>query len=173
MVTLPVKRASRSQYGSGTALPSGAEFFCGQGFPDGLTVLLSRQSPSVALVPIYQSPVILKQLHDLGDETVVETWRENSYWQYFCGEAEMQWGAPCEPSDLVHFRHRIGEAGMQLILAVSIQLHGPKGGEKEVVIDTTVQEKNVTHPTDTKLYRKVIARCWKLADREQIQLRRR
>ena len=42
-----------------------------------------------------------------------------------------------------------------------------------MVIDTTVQEKNVTYPTDTKLYRKVIVRCWKLADREQIQLRRR
>src|SRR6202044_1779266 len=55
--------------------------------------------------------LILKQLHDLGDETVVEAWRENFYWQYFCGESEMQWGAPCEPSDLVHFRHRIGEAG--------------------------------------------------------------
>ena len=117
--------------------------------------------------------LILKQLHDLGDETVVEAWRENVYWQYFCGETEMQWGAPCEPSDLVHFRHRIGEAGMQLILAVSIQIHGPKGGEKEVVIDSTVQEKNVTYPTDTKLYRKVIMRCWKLADKEQIQLRRR
>lgn len=117
--------------------------------------------------------LILKQLHDLGDETVVEAWRENPYWQYFCGEGEMQWGAPCEPSDLVHFRHRIGEAGMQLILAVSIGVHGPKGGEKEVVIDSTVQEKNVTYPTDTKLYRKVIVRCWKLADREQIQLRRR
>lgn len=117
--------------------------------------------------------LILKQLHDLGDETVVEAWRENFYWQYFCGEVEMQWGAPCEPSDLVHFRHRIGEAGMQLILAVSIGIHGPKGGEKEVVIDSTVQEKNVTYPTDTKLYRKVIVRCWKPADNEQIQLRRR
>jgi|HubBroStandDraft_1064217.scaffolds.fasta_scaffold118933_2 IS5 family transposase len=117
--------------------------------------------------------LILKQLHDLGDETVVEAWRENPYWQYFCGESEMQWGAPCEPSDLVHFRHRIGEAGMQMILAVSIHLHGPKGGEKEVMIDTTVQEKNVTYPTDTKLYRKVIVRCWKLADRQDIRLRRR
>ena len=117
--------------------------------------------------------LILKQLHDLGDETVVEAWRENPYWQYFCGEEEMQWGAPCEPTDLVHFRHRIGEGGMQIILAVSIQLHGPGGGEKEVVIDTTVQEKNVTYPTDTKLYRKVICRCWKLADREELGLRRR
>ena len=62
---------------------------------------------------------------------------------------------------------------MQLILAVSIGIHGPKGGEKEVVIDSTVQEKNVTYPTDTKLYRKVIVRCWKLADKEQIRLRRR
>src|SRR5471030_2823205 len=36
--------------------------------------------------------LILKQLHDLGNETVAEAWRENPYWQYFCGEAEMQWG---------------------------------------------------------------------------------
>jgi hypothetical protein len=36
--------------------------------------------------------LILKQLHDLGDETVVEAWRENVYWQYFCGEVKMQWG---------------------------------------------------------------------------------
>ena len=42
-----------------------------------------------------------------------------------------------------------------------------------MVIDTTVQEKNVTYPTDTKLYRKIIVRCWKLADKEQIQLRPR
>lgn len=117
--------------------------------------------------------LILKQLHDLGDETVVEGWRENPYWQYFCGESEFQWGQPCEPSDLVHFRHRIGEAGVSMILAVSIGIHADKGGEKEVIIDTTVQEKNITHPTDTKLYRKVIERCWKLADGQGIRLRRR
>lgn len=117
--------------------------------------------------------LILKQLNNLGDETVVEKWVENPYWQFFCGEKQMQWALPCEPSDLVHFRNRIGDGGMKKILEVSVKLHGKKSKEKEVVIDTTVQEKNITYPTDTKLYHKVIKRCWKIADQSQMQLRRR
>ena len=42
----------------------------------------------------------------------------------------------------------------------------------EVVVDSTVQEKNVTYPLDTKQYRKIIIRCWKLADRNGVRLRR-
>lgn len=142
-------------------------------FEEELGAFYSEEGRPAKPVRLMVGLLILKQLHDLGDETVVEAWRENPYWQHFCGETEMQWGAPCEPTDLVHFRHRIGEAGMQMILAVSIGIHGPKGGEKEIIIDSTVQEKNVTYPTDTKLYRKVIERCWAVADKEQIQLRRR
>ena len=42
----------------------------------------------------------------------------------------------------------------------------------EVVVDSTVQEKNVTYPLDTKQYREIIIRCWKLADRNGVRLRR-
>jgi IS5 family transposase len=87
--------------------------------------------------------------------------------------SEFQWQLPCDPSDLVYFRKRIGEAGKQGILKVTAQLHGDKAREKEVVVDTTVQEKNITHPTDTKLAHKIIRRCWKLADRNGVKLRRR
>ena len=31
--------------------------------------------------------LILKQLYNLGDETVVEAWVQNPYWQYFAGRA--------------------------------------------------------------------------------------
>src|SRR5574338_583973 len=93
----------------------------------------------------------LKQLFNQGDETVVAAWVQNPYWQYFCGMNEFQWQVPCDPSDLVYFRQRIGEAGVQRLLQASVQLHGPGAQEKEVVVDTTVQEKNITHPTDTKL----------------------
>lgn len=117
--------------------------------------------------------LLLKQMYDLGDETAVAQWVQNPYWQFFCGECEFQWVMPCDPSDLVHFRHRIGEAGMALIFGSSVFLHGEKAQEKEVVIDSTVQEKNVTYPTDTKLHRKIIVRCWKAADRHGIKLRRR
>ena len=117
--------------------------------------------------------LLLKQMFNQGDETVVAAWVQNPYWQYFCGVSEFQWQLPCDPSDLVYFRQRVGETGMQRILKVTAQLHGDKAREKEVVVDTTVQEKNITHPTDTKLAHKIIRRCWKLADRNGVKLRRR
>ena len=117
--------------------------------------------------------LLLKQMFNQGDETVVAGWVQNPYWQYFCGMAEFQWSVPCDPSDLVYFRKRIGAAGVQRILKVTARLHGEKAQEAEVVVDTTVQEKNITHPTDTKLAHKIIRRCWKLADQNGIKLRRR
>lgn len=117
--------------------------------------------------------LLLKQMFNQGDETVVAAWVQNPYWQYFCGMQEFQWQLPCDPSDLVYFRQRIGEAGVQRIFQVSTQLHGDQAREKEVVVDTTVQEKNISYPTDSKLAHKIIGRCWKLADRHGVQLRRR
>ena len=108
----------------------------------------------------------------MSDERVVEAWVQNPYYQSFCGMKHFQWQLPCDPSDLVHFRKRIGEAGVEKIFQASVALHGKKGLEREVVIDTTVQEKNITFPTDTKLRVKVMSRCWKLAAEEGIQLRR-
>lgn len=64
--------------------------------------------------------LILKQMYDLADETVMLEWVSNPYFQYFCGETVFQWKFPCEASDLVHFRHRIGESGVEKILAASI-----------------------------------------------------
>jgi IS5 family transposase len=117
--------------------------------------------------------LLLKQMFNQGDETVVAAWVQNPYWQYFCGMSEFQWQVSCDPSDLVYFRDRIGAAGVQRLLRVSARLHGDKAQEAEVVVDTTVQEKNITHPTDTKLTHKIIHRCWKLADRHGLKLRRR
>ncbi len=117
--------------------------------------------------------LLLKQMYSESDESVVERWKENPYWQQFCGMVDFQWELPCDPSDLVYFRQRIEEAGVALILAVSAQMHGQRAQEPEVVVDSTVQEKNITYPTDTKQYRKIIARCWKLADAQGVSLRRR
>lgn len=114
---------------------------------------------------------ILKHLENLSDEVLVERWVQNPYYQAFCGEVEFQWSLPCDPTDLVYFRKRIGE-GFEKILAASVAIHGEEIKEKEACIDTTVQEKNVTFPTDDKLYRKVIGRCWKLANKHGIELRR-
>ncbi|MCT7481525.1 transposase, partial [Aliarcobacter cryaerophilus] len=95
--------------------------------------------------------LILKQLENLSDESIVIQWKRNPYYQYFCGYNEMQLCEPCHSTQLVKFRQRIGKEGMELIFKVSVQLHGNKAEEKEVLIDTTVQEKNITYPTDGKL----------------------
>jgi IS5 family transposase len=59
--------------------------------------------------------LLLKQMHNLGDETVVEQWLQNPYFQYFTGEMEFQRKAPCDRSDFVHFRKRIGKQGAETI----------------------------------------------------------
>src|SRR4030042_1988835 len=58
--------------------------------------------------------LLLKQMYNLGDETVVERYLENPYWQHFCGEVYFQYKLPFDPSDFVHFRHRIGPEGIKL-----------------------------------------------------------
>ena len=80
--------------------------------------------------------LLLKQMYDQSDEDVVERWVENPYWQQFCGLSDFQWELPCDPSDLVYFRQRIGEPGVVLILAVSAQMHGKRAKESEVVSST-------------------------------------
>lgn len=115
--------------------------------------------------------LILKQLRDLSDEAVVERWIENGYYQYFCGEVFFQWEFPCHSTDLVYFRKRIGKKGIEKIFEISIELHGQKAQEREILVDTTVQEKNITFPTDTKLYRKIAEKCVSIAEKEQVELR--
>ena len=115
--------------------------------------------------------LLLKHLQNLSDERVVEFWSLSPYAQYFCGEEQMQWGSPCEPSELTHFRNRIGPGGAEKIFSASIAVHGQKALEGEVVVDTTTQEKNITFPTDTKLAAKIVKTGVKLAKRNNIALR--
>ena len=116
--------------------------------------------------------LILKQMYNLSDTKVVEMWTHSPYFQVFCGESRFRWDPPCASSDITHFRKRIGEDGVKKIFELSVKLHGDKILEKEVVVDTTVQEKNITFPTDTKLMCKIISRCRKIAKEEGIVLRR-
>lgn len=96
----------------------------------------------------------------------------NVYFQYFSGAQHQQWGQPCAASDLVHFRQRIGEVGVEKILKHSIDKHGKDGQGPHVSVDSTAQEKNITYPTDAKLHKKIIDKCAKKAKREGIALRR-
>jgi len=118
------------------------------------------------------SLLILKQLYNLSDEALIPEWVRDPYFQYFSGESEFQWEYPCDPSDLVHFRKRIGVKGADKILEVSVRMQDKKDlCSKAVLVDTTVQEKNITYPTDTKQYRKIITKCVKIAQKEGVTLR--
>jgi IS5 family transposase len=141
-------------------------------FESEFTPLYSSMGRPAKRIRLMVGLSILKHMENVSDETIVQHWVQNPYYQAFCGEAEFQWEFPCDPSDLVYFRKRIGERGFEKILASSILVHGQQSFEKEVCIDTTVQEKNITFPTDAKLYRKIIVRCLKLAKAQDIKLRR-
>ena len=117
--------------------------------------------------------LILKHLRNISDESVVEQWSENMYFQYMCGEVRIAAGAPCEASELVYFRKRIGESGIELILKESIRINQDDAQDDDVIVDTTVQEKNITFPTDDKMFKKIIRACWKIASINGIKLRQR
>ena len=76
--------------------------------------------------------LILKHLRNVSDEMVVFQWSENAYYQYFCGGLEFMPKQPCDASDLVHFRNRIGEEGMELILAESIRVNTDHDNEDAI-----------------------------------------
>jgi IS5 family transposase len=116
--------------------------------------------------------VLLKRIFNESDESVLDRWVENPYWQYFCGEFYFQHELPFDRTELIKFRKRIGEKGSEQLLRMSVQLFPSKEiQEDEVLIDTTVQEKNITFPTDVKLQKKIIGKCRKIAVKEKIQLR--
>ena len=140
-------------------------------FESTFSKLYSDEGRPAKPIRLMVSLLILKHIRNISDESVVEQWFENIYYQYFSGEKSYACGVPCEPSDLVHFRNRIGEQGIELIFKESIRINGKDGQEREATTDTTVQEKNITYPTDNKLHRKIIKKCIAIANEVNIELR--
>ena len=118
--------------------------------------------------------LLLKHLYNLGDETLEKAWIMNPYMQHFCGRVFFEHEFPCDPSNFVHFRKRIGEKGIEKIFAYSVRMHDAKTNTSNFVLsDTTVQENNTSFPTDAKLCKKVIDYCNKIAGNEGIKQRQR
>ncbi len=131
----------------------------------------SQEGRPAKPIRLMVSLLMLKHIRNISDESVVEQWFENIYYQYFSGEKSYACAVPCEASELVHFRNRIGTEGIELILKESIRINGKDGNEHDATTDTTVQEKNITYPTDNKLHRKIIKKCIAIADKQGIELR--
>jgi len=137
------------------------------------SVFYSDQGRPAHPIRLMVSLLILKALYNLSDEKLIEEhWEMNVYFQYFSGKEYQHWGQPCAASDIVYFRKRIGESGVEKIFKHSIDKHLQDGQDSNVSIDSTVQEKNITYPTDSKLQKKIIDKCVKIAKKEGIELRR-
>ncbi len=118
----------------------------------------------------------LKHTFNESDESVVAKWVENPYWQAFCGYTHLQHKLPIHPTSMTKWRQRIGQDKLIELLKQTVEVavtqkHLPRRELKQVNIDTTVQEKNITHPTDSKLLYKAIVKLGQAAKQRGIVLR--
>jgi IS5 family transposase len=95
--------------------------------------------------------------------------------QYFTGEEFFQHSFPHERSDLSHWRQRLGDK-LELLLAESLRVAHQSGALRtkdlaRVTVDTTVQPKAITFPTDAKLLHAAIRGLNRLARKQGVRLR--
>ena len=102
------------------------------------------------------SLLYLKHAYNLSDEELVVRWSENVLWQFFSGCVVFEHRLPCDATQIGRFRRALGEDGLEELLkatidtAVTIQAVQPQELQR-VIVDTTVQEKAVAHPIDSRL----------------------
>ncbi len=118
----------------------------------------------------------LKYTFNESDESVVARWVENPYWQYFCGYTHMQHDCPIHPTSMTKWPNRVGAERLEALLTETIALavrekQLPKRDLTQITVDTTVQEKNITYPTDSKLLYKAIVKLGDAAKARGIELR--
>lgn len=111
-----------------------------------------------------------------SDDDLIRTWVENPYWQHFCGETYFQQEPPINPSSLTRWRQRVGEEGVEWLLTETIaaarrgKVVKAKSFEK-IIVDTTVMEKAIAYPTDSRLLERGRQHLVKLAETLGIRLR--
>ena len=118
----------------------------------------------------------LKHAFNESDESAVDRFLENPYWQYFCGFEYFQHEMPLDPSSLVRWRKRLGPERLEKMLVQTLET--AKRGKllterhvERVNVDTTVQEKAVAFPTDARLYHKARRALVRAAKERNIELR--
>ncbi len=118
----------------------------------------------------------IKYLKNMSDEDVIADWPQNPYWQYFCGFETFQHEAPCDPSTMTKWRNRFGADKFNSLLDETINIakrdNFVSNHElKHVTVDSTVQEKNITHPTDSKLLYKCLVLLSKAREKYGVKIR--
>jgi IS5 family transposase len=119
---------------------------------------------------------ILKHTYDLSDEVLCERWVENPYYQFFCGEEFFQHRLVFDRSSLTRWRQRMGEEKLQALLQESLSVAAKTEAIKpsdlnRIIVDTTVQPKNVMFPTDARLLNRAREILVRLAKRHGVTLR--
>src|SRR6187397_2464209 len=119
--------------------------------------------------------LLLKHIYGLSDEGVCERWVYDPYFQHFTGEEFFQHAFPQERSDLSHWRKRLGDK-LELLLAESLRVAHASGALRtrdlaRVTVDTTVQPKNISFPTDAKLLHAAINGLNRIAKKQGVRLR--
>lgn len=119
---------------------------------------------------------LLKHTFSLSDEEVVSRFVENPYYQYFCGFQFFEHDKPCDETSLVYWRKRVGVLNLEKLLsetlstACKMKFLKPKEIQ-DVIVDTTVQEKNISFPHDAKLLNKARQNLVKESQKQGIKLR--
>ena len=118
----------------------------------------------------------LKHAFNESDESVVERWVENPYWQYFCGYEFFQHEFPCHPTSMVKWRQRMKSGCIEKMLKETISSAQRSGAIEmqdvnRVNVDTTVQEKAIAFPTNARLYQKARESVVREAQKANIDLR--
>ena len=127
-------------------------------------------------IRLMASLLYLKHSFNLSDEELVVRWSENILWQFFSGMDYYEHRLPCDPTQIGRFRRDLGEDGMELLLkatidtAVAIKAVKPRDLER-VIVDTTVQEKAIAHPVDSRLLEIARHKVVSAAKRAGIQLK--
>lgn len=118
----------------------------------------------------------LKHAYNESDESVVERWAQDVYYQFFSGQVYFEPRLPCDATQIGRFRRVLGEAGVEQLLkstieaAVAMKAVGRREFER-VIVDSTVQEKAIAHPTDSRLLEVAREKIARLAKRAGIQLK--
>ena len=119
---------------------------------------------------------ILKHTFDLSDEELCARWAENPYFQFFCGEEFFARELPFDRSSLTRWCQRMGEERIAGLLQESLSVAVRTGAmaprdTRRVIVDTTVQPKNVMFPPDAKLLNRAREKLVTLAKKVGLDLR--